>query len=180
MFDVTSLILNQLRDKIEKQLKEEETVEIIRDAFKEVVKEFERGVSDDELTIYLAGLGSVLISIMDNINISDIPWHEIPQDEVDEFGRIDGDMILASEYKGQLWHIAISLDITKPLNMVNIIDFGIDGFSNICNLKIDVPEGTFGISVPSLDFYGNLSIEDEEEDTFNDDYDDEEGFGFLN
>lgn len=177
MFDVTSLILNQLRDKIEKQLKEDETVEVIRDPFKEVVKEFERGASDDEIAIYLAGLGSVLVSIMDNINISDIPWHEIPQDEVDEFGRIDGDMILASEYKGQLWHIAVSLDITKPLNMGNIIDFGIDGFSNICNLKIDVPEGTFGVSVPSLDFYGSINIEDEDEDTFDDD---EDEFEFLN
>lgn len=177
MFDVTSLILNQLRDKIENQLKEKETVEIIRDPFKEVVKEFEKGASDDEIAIYLAGLGSVLVSIMDNINISDIPWNEIPQDEVDEFGRIDGDMILASEYKGQLWHIAVSLDITKPLNMGNIIDFGIDGFSNICNLKIDVPEGTFGVSVPSLDFYGSINIEDEDEDTLDDE---EDGFEFLN
>ena len=173
MYDATSLVLNQFKKVIEDHLKQEKNVKAIRSVFKDILDRFEKYASEDEMTIYLSGLGSILISTMEDIDSSSVKWDEIPKDEVDLLGRIDGDLIIASEYKGQLWQITVSLDITRPLSIYDITQYDVDGFSNMCNLKIDVPSETFGLVIPYLEFYGDADMEDED-DMY--DFDDEDEF----
>lgn len=174
LFNIGEALVNVLKNKIEDQLQKPESLEKLKESYRECVKVASKGSSEDEINIYIQSFVAVIESVMEDIDISDVDWTVEEGGKVYSIaGRMDGDIFVGMEFNGKLYHTIFSLDVVKAPGM-DIIQYSIDGDSGIFGTNIGVIKDTFGISVNYLEEWGYEEDDDDMDDWDDDDWDDED------